>query len=179
MALVLAGPVRGADENAGNGEESRDGTTTGSVDFGVGLGLADSDGAGIDLGLDLLVGYEWQRWPKWTFGVQLHALDGWSSSDHLYDEEDILFDSVAVNLTFRPSATRFRWIQLKTGIVHVDYETLAGRDRGIGLSAGFGIVTGSEKVRLHLIDVSRYQAAGEGFTVVSVSFGVFFAMAYE
>ena len=147
----------------------------GSFDLGVGLGFADSANfEGFDGGWDLQFGYEWKQRQKWHVGAQLHVIRGWTSEDDLTGGTAMSFDSVAANFTFRPRKRSMRWIQLKAGIVHADYKTSVINGSGLGLAAGVGVVLGSEsKVRIHLLDYSRYEVGGKGFNVYSLGFVLF------
>ena len=146
----------------------------GSFDLGLGLGFADAASfEGFDGGLDLQFGYEWKQWKKWHVGAQLHVIRGLTSESDLTGGTDMSFDSVAANFTLRPKKRAIRWIQLKAGVVHAGYKTTEINESGIGLAAGFGVVLGSKKVRIHLLDYSRYEVKGEGFNVYSLGFVLF------
>ena len=147
----------------------------GSFDLGLGLGFVDSANfEGFDGGWDLQFGYEWKQRQKWYFGAQLHVILGWTSESDLTGGTDMSFDSVAANFTLRPKKRSMRWIQLKAGVVHASYKTTAINDSGLGLATGVGVVLGSEsKVRIHLLDYSRYVVDGKGFNVYSLGFVLF------
>ncbi len=157
------------------GSPAAQGAAKGSFDVGLGLGFADStDFEGFDGGWDLQFGYEWNERQKWYVGAQLHVIRGWTSSSDLIGSTDMSFDSVAANFTFRPKKPAARWIQLKAGIVHADYQTAVINSSGFGFAAGVGVVLGSEsKVRFHLLDYSRYEVGGKGFNVYSLGFVLF------
>jgi hypothetical protein len=146
------------------------GAAKGSFDVGLGLGFVDSaDFEGFDGGLDLQFGYEWNERQKWYVGAQLHVIRGFTSSSDVIADTDMSFDSVAATFTFRPKKPAARWIQLKAGIVHADYQTAVINSSGFGFAAGVGVVLGSEsKVRFHLLDYSRYEIGSHGFNVYSL-----------
>ena len=84
------------------------------------------------------------------------------------------FDSVAAALTLRPRKPALRWIQLRAGVVHANYRTAEINESGLGFAASVGVVLGSgRKVRVHLLDYSRYEVEGKGFNVYSVGFVLF------
>ena len=147
----------------------------GSFDLGLGLGFVDSASfEGFDGGWDVQFGYEWKQREKWYVGAQLHVIRGWTSASDLTGGTDMSFDSVAANFTLRPKKRSMRWIQLKAGLVHADYETIAINESGLGFAGGFGFVLGSEsKVRIHLLDYSRYVVGGDSFNVYSIGFILF------
>ncbi len=103
----------------------------------------------------------------------MHVLQGWTSESDLTGGTEISFASVAANVTLRPKKRSIRWIQLKAGVVHASYKTTEINESEIGLAAGFGVVLGSKKVRIHLLDYSRYEVQGNGFNVYSIGFVLF------
>ena len=67
-----------------------------------------------------------------------------------------------------------RWIQFKAGVVHASYKTTLINESRLGLAAGVGVTLGSEKkVRIHLLDYSRYEVGGDSFNVYSLGFVLF------
>ena len=147
-----------------------------SFDVGLGFGFADAASSqGFDGGWDLQLGCEWNPRAKWRHGAQLHVIRGWTSRGDITGETEMAFDSMAANFTFRPRKRAARWIQFKTGLVYARYKTALFDDDGIGVAGGIGIVLGSEnKVRLHLLDYSRYHIDGRSFNTYSLSFALFF-----
>ena len=152
----------------------------GGLDLGVGLGFVDAaDADGFDGGWDLQAGYEIKKTELWNFGAQVHVISGWTTrsdvnEDKEYGETDstaMAFDSQAVYLTARPENW---WVQFRAGLVHASYYTVEQDEDGFGVAAGVGLVIGSDKIRLHLLDFDRYQIGSDGFNIYSISIGIFF-----
>lgn len=150
------------------------------LDIGFGLGFVDSANSdGFDGGWDLQIGYEMKQTEHWNFGAQLHFINGWTSKDAVdedkeYNDTDsttMVFDSQALYLTARPA----NWLlQFRTGVVHASYYTIEQDKTGFGVAAGAGLIIGSEKIRLHILDYNRYQIGADGFNVYSISIGIFY-----
>jgi hypothetical protein len=145
----------------------------GSFDVGIGLGFADSvDTKGFDGGWDFVFGYEFKQTTNWNLGVQLHLLRGWTSRSDVENDTDMAFDSTAVTFTARPDKRWLDWIQLKVGAVKANYKTPELANNGTGLAYGVGVVIGNETVRLHLLDIERYEIEGDSFNVYSINVAI-------
>lgn len=152
-----------------------DPTWAGSFDFGFGLGLADSvQTGGLDLGWDFIFGYEFKQTTNWNLGVQLHLLRGWTSKSDVDSDTDMAFDSTDVTFTARPAQRGLDWIQLKVGTAQANYKTQELDNKGIGLAYGVGVVIGGERVRLHLLDIERYEIEGDSFNIYSINVAILF-----
>ena len=147
----------------------------GSFDFGFGLGFAESvHTEGSEFGWDFVFGYEFKQTTNWNLGVQLHLLRGWTSRSDVDSDTDMAFDSTAVTFTARPEKRGLNWIQLKAGAVRASYKTLELDNKGIGLAYGVGAVIGGERVRVHLLDIERYEIEGDSFNIYSINLAILF-----
>jgi hypothetical protein len=150
-------------------------TWAGSFDLGFGIGLADSvQTEGLDLGWDFIFGYEFKQTTNWNLGVQLHLLRGLTSKSDVNSDTDMAFDSTAVTFTARPDKRGLNWIQLKVGTAQANYKTQELDNKGIGLAYGVGAVIGEEKVRVHLLDIERYEIEGDSFNIYSINVAILF-----
>jgi hypothetical protein len=150
------------------------------VDIGAGFGLV-SHQHGFEGGWDIQVGYEFKETERFSLGAQWQWYKGWTSESRLGDEEGMAFRSNALYLTARPRHEALRWLQLKAGIVNANYKIAeydsatrsvvvrSDRSGETGLALGLGLVFGSDKVRLHLLDYQRYSFAGESFDAFGIS----------
>jgi len=152
------------------------------VDIGAGFGLV-SQQHGLEGGWDIQVGYEFKETERFSLGVQWQWFKGWTSENRLgdHDQGGMAFSSNALYLTARPRHEALRWLQLKAGLVNAnykiaEYDSAAGtvvvrsdRSGETGLALGLGLVFGSDKVRLHLLDYQRYSFAGESFDAFGIS----------
>lgn len=146
----------------------------GSFDIGWGLGFADASFEGFEGGPDIQFGYEWKELETWHIGAQLQVIRGWTTEEDLTGGTEMLFDSAATYLTFRPKKRWMGWIQLKAGVAYADYRNSVMEGSGLGLATGIGVVVGSGMVRVHLIDYVRYEIDGHGFNVYSLNFSLMF-----
>jgi len=150
------------------------------VDIGAGFGLVNHE-HGFEGGWDIQVGYEFKQTERFSLGGQWQWFRGWTSESSLSDVEGMAFRSNALYLTARPRHEAFQWLQLKAGVVNAnykiaEYDSAAGtvvvrsdRSGETGLALGLGLVFGSDKVRLHLLDYQRYSFAGESFDAFGIS----------
>jgi hypothetical protein len=150
------------------------------VDIGAGFGLV-SHQHGFEGGWDIQVGYEFKETERFSLGVQWQWYKGWTSESRLGDEEGMAFRSNALYLTARPRHEALRWLQFKAGVVNANYKIAeydsatgtvvvrSDRSGETGLALGLGLVFGSDKVKLHLLDYQRYSFAGETFDAFSIS----------
>jgi len=149
----------------------------GSFDIGVGLGFADSqDSEGFEGGWDLQAGYEGRTTDNWNIGGQVHLINGWTDKNDIdaYHDTRMYFHSTALYATARPQSEMFQWLQLKGGVVSADYKSMTLEGSGTGMALGVGVVVGGETLRVHLLDVYRYQVGGHSFNVYTFSIGVLF-----
>jgi hypothetical protein len=150
------------------------------VDIGAGFGLV-SQQHGFEGGWDIQAGYEFKETEHFSLGAQWQWYKGWTSESRLGDVEGMAFSSNALYLTARPRHEALRWLQFKAGVVNAnykiaEYDGAAGtvvvrsdRSGETGLALGLGLVIGSDKVRLHLLDYQRYSFAGESFDAFGIS----------
>jgi hypothetical protein len=150
------------------------------VDIGAGFGMVSHE-HGFEGGWDFQVGYEFKETERFSLGAQWQWFKGWTSESSLGDVEGMAFRSNALYLTARPRHEAFRWLQLKAGVVNAnykiaEYDSAAGtvvvrsdRSGETGLALGLGLVFGSDKVKLHLLDYQRYSFAGESFDAFGIS----------
>ncbi len=155
-------------------------------DLGVGLGFADSPDQGVfDGGWDIQLGYEFNQTENWNFGTELHIINGWTTKgdveeekEYAYEESTMMaFNSQALYLTARPEHRWVNWLQFKAGVVRADYHTVKTDEITMGTAMGVGIVFGSEKFRLRMLDYHRYFVGGDSFNVYSFSLFIFLAPA--
>jgi len=142
----------------------------GEVDFGLGIGLVDSNrGGALDGGWDLQLGYELRQTETWHVGAQLALFRGITSQSEIVDENDLSFSSTGLYLTARPKGW---WLQFKGGAVQADYHSLSRDEHNLGYGLGVGVVLGDGAFRLHLLDYQRLTFGADSFNQYTVSFAV-------
>lgn len=140
------------------------------VDLGLGLSFIDpARGAGLELGWDLQLGYEFWERDSWNLGAQLALTRGMTAKSDLDDETDLSFSSTALYLTARPKGW---WLNFKGGVVQGDYHTLSADVNTIGYGLGVGAILDYDRVRLHLLDYQRLTFGADSFNLYTVSIAV-------
>jgi hypothetical protein len=151
-------------------------------DIGAGLGFI-SERQGLEAGWDVEVGYEFKETERVSLGVQWEWINGWTSENRVGDEEGMSWRSNALYLTMRPKPAKLRWLQLKAGMVNANYKIadfdnelsavrVSKDNSGTGIALGVGLVLGSDKVRLHLLDYQHYVIDGDKFDSFGLSLTV-------
>ena len=152
----------------------------GAVILGLNLEFVDArfNDEGFDGGLGIHAGYEFSQWKSWNFGGLFEYMNGWNDEDNLEIAGDLMYESLALYATARPSS----WpLVFKVGAVRADYkvlaETLTQTFRNVsdtGYAYGIALAFGNERFRLDVLDVKRIHIGDDSFNAYGISLGILF-----